>query len=681
MKKLHLFFLIGLGACSGAIQKQTSVIPATANLSTPVKSADFDYMNLQVNPADDFYEFANGKWLQNNPVPETETRWGSFNEVQENNNKIISEILNEAQKNSSAAGTTAQLIGDFYFSILDSTARAKASFSPMVPILKQIDQINDPKSLAIALAELQLLGYHIFFDGGVEQDLRINTKNMLYIGQGGLGLPNRDYYTKEDEFYSNLRDQYLKHAESLLSAVKQSQSPRTAFMIEKKLAEASMDPVQLRDYEAQYNKIALNDLIKRYNNFSWDIYFNKLGLNDLDSVIVTQPDFLKAFNELCGNENMENLKAYMRWMVVNQSASLLSPELEKLAFDFYGKTIRGQKQMKPAQKRAIDIINNSALSEALGKAFVEKAFPEEAKAKVDKMVDDLIAAFEVRLKNLTWMSIATKKEALRKLSSFTRKLGYPDNWTDYSSLKITRSSYFDNALACRSFLIKKNLGDLKKPIDKAKWEMPPHIVNAYYNPLLNEIVFPAGILQPPFFDAKAEDAVNYARMGAVIGHELTHGFDDQGAQFTAEGVFKNWWSESDFVQFQMRTTKLVNQYNSFQPVPGVFVNGKLTLGENIADFGGLTIAYYAYLRTLKGKKKTKLEGFTPEQRFFIAFAQIWKTNITEKALRHQVDTDPHSPARYRVNGTLANMPEFFEAFKIAKGKPMRLEDADRAIIW
>jgi putative endopeptidase len=442
-----------------------------------------------------------------------------------------------------------------------------------------------------------------------------------------------------------------------------------------------MDATELRDIASQYNKLPYLEFKKTNLNFDWDHYFATMNVKVPDSVIIGQPAFIQQFDRLVTNQKMPQIKAYLKWAIMNQTAALLTEESERIAFEFYGMTIRGQKQMKSPDKKAIDIINRSALAEALGRAFVEKAFSQEARAKVFKMVDDLIIAFETRIKQLVWMSEDTKTEAQRKLASFTRKLGFPEHWTDYSKLKINKKDYFGNVMNCRKFDFEKNIDRLYKPIDKTRWEMPPHIVNAYYNPLLNEIVFPAGILQPPFFDAKAEDAVNYARMGAVIGHELTHGFDDQGAQFTAEGLFKNWWNEDDFMQFQLRTAKLVNQYNAFQPVPGVFVNGKLTLGENIADFGGLTIAYHAYMHTLKGKKIEKVNGYTPEQRFFIAFAQIWKSNTTEKALRHQIDTDPHSPAKYRVNGSLANMPEFFAAFNIPKNKPMRLPDADIAIIW
>lgn len=678
---MRLFILMTslafLAACTMSGQKSNS---NGASGPSGLKSVEFDYMNTAVSPADDFYEFANGAWLKNNPVPETETRWGSFNEVQENNNKIIHEILTEASKKPEKKGTTNQLLGDFYTSILNKEKRNSLGYTPIKPLLASIEAIQSGKDLAHVLAQLHMHGFDAFFGIQVEQDLKINTKNALYIGQSGLGLPGKDYYTKTEAFYEDLRSKYQTYAKELQNLYGQEHD-NAYFNIELILAKASMDATELRDIAAQYNKLPYLEFKKTHLNFDWDHYLKTINVKAPDSIIVGQPNFTNQFNQLITENRMPQIRAYLKWAVMNQTASLLTEEAEQMSFEFYGKAIRGQKQMKASDKKAIDIINKSALAEALGKAFVEKAFSEEAKAKVYKMVDDLMVAFESRIKQLVWMSDDTKKEAQRKLASFTRKLGFPENWTDYSSLSIDKDDYFSNVMNCHKFEFNKNLAKLYKPIDKLKWEMPPHIVNAYYNPLLNEIVFPAGILQPPFFDARAEDAVNYARMGAVIGHELTHGFDDQGAQFTAEGLFKNWWNEDDFMQFQLRTAKLVNQYNSFQPVPGVFVNGKLTLGENIADFGGLTIAYHAYMNTLKGKKMVKINNYTPEQRFFIAFAQIWKSNTTEKALRHQVDTDPHSPAKYRVNGSLANMPEFFNAFNIPKNNPMRLPDSDIAIIW
>jgi putative endopeptidase len=644
-------------------------------------SANFEYMDLSVDPSVDFYQYANGAWLKNNPVPQSETRYGSFNEVQDNNNAILKEILEAARKEGQAKGSTAQLLGDFYHSCLDTVQRNAAGMSVVADLIQQNHGFKNKQELSKHLAMLHLQGYSVLFGAYVEQDLKNNTRHALYLGQAGLGLPNRDYYFRDDEHYQHIRKEYQEHISRSFELAGEKGNQEGIFNLETSLAEHSMGPVELRDIAAQYNEYSLADLEKLTPSIDWKLYFTTLGTTVPDTVIVGQPAFFTNLNKVIGTEYSESLRNYLDWQVIEGSSGFLTTAMEREHFIFYGKTIRGQKQMKEDWKRAIDVINRSALDEALGKAFVEKAFSPEAREKVYRMVDDLMAAFKDRIEKLEWMTEGTRKAALDKLARFTRKLGYPDKWTDYSSLSISRNSYASNVLACRVFSRKKNLAYLGKPIDREKWEMPPHIVNAYYNPLLNEIVFPAGILQPPFFDSKAEDAVNYARMGAVIGHEFTHGFDDQGAQFMADGTFNNWWQEQDLIQFQSRTQRLVNQYNRFQPIPGVFVNGKLTLGENIADFGGLTVAYYAFKRTLKGKESQMVNGFTPEQRFFIAFAQIWKSNATEQALRHQVDTDPHSPAKFRVNGSLSNMPEFFQAFGIKDGTPMRQPEEEIAVIW
>ncbi len=651
------------------------------------QTVEFAYMDKSADPSVDFYDYANGTWAKNNPVPSSETRWGSFNELQKNNNKALRRILEEAAKQKNEKGTVEQLIGDYYFSLMDSNRRDKVGTEPIKNYLQKIDDLKFPDGLANIIGELHNDGIPALFDVGVEQDLKDNSRNALYGSQGGTGLPSKSYYTKTDDESKKIQDAYRNYIDRLMTIVLKSDEgnesgwDNTVYNFEYALADVSMSRVELRNYFAQYNPISVAELDKTTGKIHMNAYLEVRGLKGVDTIIVAQPKFFANFPEMINKFGPNEWKTYLKWCVIRSSAGSLTSEMEEVAFDFYGKVLSGQKEMKPKWKSAIEEISHSAIDEALGHAFVNKNFSSESKVKVNEMVDNIMAVYKDRIENLAWMSDETKAKAQEKLASFTRKLGFPDEWTDYSSLEITRNNYFQNKINMRRFTIAKNTKKLNAPIDRGEWAMAPHIVNAYYNPLLNEIVFPAGIMQPPFFDPKKEDAVNYARMGAVIGHELTHGFDDQGAQFTAQGEFKNWWTEKDQLQFAARTQKLVDQFNNFEALPGLNVNGKLTLGENIADFGGLTIAYYAYQKSLEGKKKTTIEGFTNEQRFFISFAQIWKTNYTDGAMKMQVNTNPHAPGRYRVLGPLSNMPEFFEAFDVKEGSPMRQSPDKISVIW
>ena len=496
-------------------------------------------------------------------------------------------------------------------------------------------------------------------------------------------LTDKDYYFKEDDKSVETREKYVAHVAEMFQLIGQTadeakQSAQVVMDMETALASASMNRQERRNIQAGYNKMSFEEFKFSCPNFPWDEYYASVGLPELDTLIVSQPAYFVKLNEMLKTKSLDDWKTYLGWGMVNTLASKLSTELEEKDFEFYGAYMRGAKAMKPRWKRAVNAMNRK-MGDALGKAFVEENFSAASKARVNDMVDNLGAALKERLAGLSWMSEETKQEAYAKLASFTRKLGYPDKWKDLSSLKISRASYLENWMAVNRFEFEENINKFGKPIDKTEWGMPAHIVNAYYNPTWNEIVFPAGIMQPPFFNPEAEDAVNYARMGAVIGHEMIHGFDDQGAQFDATGLFKNWWTAEDKEQFDAQTARLAEQYDAYEVIPGVNVNGKLTLGENIADFGGLTIAYYAYQKSLEGKKTENINGFTPDQRFFIAFGQIWKGNATDEFLRQQVITDPHSPTKFRVNGTLSNMPEFYAAFDVQEDDAMR--NPNPVTIW
>lgn len=651
------------------------------------ESVDFQFMDPKVDPKVDFYNYANGIWMKENPVPSTEDRWTNFSTLLKNNNDRLLEILTDASKMKNEPGTVNQLIGDMYYSIMDSTTRNKAGVTPLKPHLDKILGLKDIKKLADISGDLHAKGVRFLFDVSVDQDLKNNTRNMIYIGQGGMSLPTKDFYTKTDSSSVAIRTEFKKHVSLLFQEVgyddkKANTTAEIVLNIETELASAAMDPVQMRDIEKQYNLWSFADLKKKNPSFNWEVYFNSQGMTKMpDTVIISQTDFMAKMESMTKTVKLEDWKEYIRWHLLQSTSSKLTDKMEKQMFYFNNTILRGTKKMKPRWERAVNTMGNLAINEALGHAFVDRTFSQDSKKKVNEMLDNIKEAFKGRLDQLDWMSDETKKKALLKLESFVSKIGFPDSWTDYSSLKIRRESYVENFFACNDFTTKKNYAKIGKPIDRSEWLMAPHIVNAYYNPLWNEIVFPAGIMQPPFFDVTKEDAVNYARMGAVIGHEFTHGFDDQGAMFDHTGTMAEWWTAEDKTKFNERAKKLVDHFNEFEPLPGLNVIGELTLGENIADLGGLTVAYYAYKRSLIGKKENNINGFTSEQRFFISFAQIWRENMTDKAMKMQVMTNPHSPGMYRVIGPLSNMPEFFEAFDVKEGDKMRRPVDKICKIW
>lgn len=655
----------------------------TANATT----IDFEDMDPSADPRSDFFEFANGSWLKKTDIPASESSYGKFNVLADNNNKVLRSILETAASQKNEPGTVYQLIGDFYFAVMDSARREAEGVKPLQEEFNKINQLKDVSGLARLMAHQHNIGIGTFFGFGVEQDLKDNTKMALYNAAGGLSLPSCEYYTKKDTASEKIKTAYKEHLQTMFglmgyNAGDAKKAANDVFNIECLLADSSLTPLEERNIEASYNKMTWAQLQKMIPGFNLDVYAREAGLRlPVGDVIVTVPKFMRQFEYIIKNRSVAEIKNYMKWRTLHACGDKLSIKIEKQEFAFFGSMLRGAKEMKPMWKRSISAIGNSAIGEALGHAFVDKQFSPVARQRVNEMVDNIFEAFKLRLDTLEWMSPETRKKAHEKLASFIRKMGYPEKWTDYSGLTITRSSYVQNAFACNQFSHKENIGKLYKPIEKTDWQMPAHVVNAYYNPLWNEIVFPAGIMQPPFFDVTKEDAVNYARMGAVIGHELTHGFDDQGAQFDAGGNLSNWWTESDLKNFKERTQKLIDCFDSYEALPGLHVNGSLTIGENIADLGGLKIAYYAYQRSLNGKKRETINGFTPEQRFFIAFGQIWCSKYTDKALKNQIYTNVHAPGKYRVLGPLSNMEEFFEAFNVKSGDKMRMPEDKRARIW
>lgn len=660
-------------------------VGATHESSDKPTSIDVSYMDLSIKPQDDFFQFANGTWCKNNPVPNTESRWGSFNELDKRNKATLKAILQTAAgSKTKSSGSQDQLLGDYYTSFTDMTVRNAVGAKPLTDRLAQIAEIKSKDELVGLIARQHQLGIESIFSFGIGQDLKDVNKNVAYWGQGGIGLPNRDYYFQENK--QAIRDAYVLHIQKSFQLLGDSEDDAKkkasdVFNFEKELAGAMMTPAESRLPEKTYNKLSLDQVVKAMPKLDFEVYLSKIGCEHFDSLIVGQPDFMKQINFMMEKTSFQSWNNYLSWCTINAYAGKLDEKWVKHNFDFYSGVLSGTSTMKPIDERCIEEITGSTLAELLGKAFVEKNFSVNAKNRVNTMVDNLLASFRMRIQSLDWMSDNTKKEALAKLNAIGRKLGFPDEWKSYKGLVISPVDYVANIDNCRSFAFKENLEKLHKPVNRKEWEMPAHLVNAYYHPLLNEIAFPAGIMQPPFFDENAEDAVNYGRIGMVIGHEFTHGFDDNGSKFAADGSYNDWWQDTDKQKFVSKTEILGKTFSSFCPVSDNCVNPELTMGENIADLGGLTMAYYAYTMTDDFKKNVMIDGYTPAQRFFIAYAQLWKINYTDAELKKRIATDPHSPGMYRVNGPLMNCPEFFAAFNVKPGDRMRNPDEKVAKIW
>jgi putative endopeptidase len=657
------------------------------NAMNPNHSIDLANFDTTVTPADNFYQYVNGNWVKNHPVPSSEATWTNFNIIQDNNLANLRTLLDEAASAKSEPGSPKQKVGDFYSTAMDSVKLNQEGILPLEAEFNLISAIKSSADLPAAIAHLHNIGVRPLFDFSVEADSKASTQNITTLSQGGLGLPDMDYYLNPDPSLKKIREQYMQHIAAMFKLLgeseKQASSAASAiFDLEKKLAEKSMTRVQLRDIEAQYNKKTLSDFINSCPNFGWPVYFKTLGIDTkVDHLIIGQPEFFARIESVIKSTPIEDWKNYLRWNLIGSSANKLGDKFVQERFNFYGTVLSGSKTLRPRWKRVIQQSDQS-LGDLLGQLYVEKYFSAEAKAKVNIMVDNLIASFKERINTRDWMSAETKKQALHKLETIMRKLAYPDKWRDYSSLIVKRDSYVQNYFRANTCDFKYMTDKLGKPVDKTEWGMTPSTVNAYYNPSYNEIVFPAGIMQIPFFDPNADDAVNYGAMGAIIGHELTHGFDDQGCQFDADGNLKNWWTKEDSLHFKERTNKVVDQFNHFAVLDTLHVNGELTLGENIADLGGLTIAYYAYKKSLEGKPAPeKINGFTGEQRFFISWAQGWRGNMRPEYLKQLLKTNPHSPNIARVMAPLANMQEFYAAFNVKEGNGMFRAEKDRPVIW
>jgi putative endopeptidase len=670
-----------------AKSSEASSKPATDSNAKPIDPSNMD---PSVKPADDFFLYANGGWIKRTEIPPEQSRWGSFNQLIDHNYDALHAIAEKASKTKAdpKAAPEMQKVGDYYASGMDEKTIEAMRTKPLQDELGKIDSMKDRQDVLKEIAHLHQIGVSAFFNFGSGQDDKDSTREIAQAVQGGLGMPDRDYYTKDDDASKKLRDAYVAHVTKMLTllgepAEKADADAKKILALETSLAQASRTRVELRDPQKNYNKMTQPELQTLTPDWNWGDYFKEMGLTAPGDIDVHQPDFFKAVNTAFTSTSMDDWKTYLRWHLINGAASALSSDFVNEDFNFKETTLRGTKQIKPRWKRVI-ISGDGEIGEALGKLYAAEYFPPEAKARALELINNVKEALADRIKTLEWMDEPTKKAALEKLAAFSVKIGYPEKWRDYSTLRIDRGPFVLNELRAENFESKRRLNKIGKPVDRTEWGITPPTVNAYYNPKMNEIVFPAGILQPPFFYANADDAVNYGGIGAVIGHEMTHGFDDQGRQYDKVGNLTDWWSPQSAEEFKKRSDAIVQQYNEYEPLPGLHVNGQLTQGENIADIGGVKIAYAALQKALDKNPKAreqKIDGYMPEQRFFLSFATIWKSKIRDEDQKLRLNTDPHSPAHFRVNGPLSDLPEFQKAFNVPDGAPMVRAADKRVNIW
>lgn len=643
-------------------------------------------MDTTVSPREDFYRYANGGYLKRTQIPAEESRWGVFGELQERNTHRLREIMEDCSRQGAAAGTIEQQIGDYYATAMDSAKIEELGVKAVQQELDAIAGLTSIDGMGALVGKWHRKGIGPFFSIWVDQDAKNSSRYILNLNQGGTGLPERDYYLSTDKDKQEIRDQYKAFLSKLLVLSGEEQAAADAkaakcLEIETEMAQASLSNVELRDPDANYHLMKLADLSKEAPQWNWGAYFAAVGMADPGEFNVGQTAFFQSLGKLLTKYSLDDWKSYLKVHLLNGSANDLNNDFVVANFEFYEKTLSGTEKIKPRWKRVVEG-GSWGLGFALGKKYTEKYFSANAKKIALEMVDNILAVMKDRLSKLEWMSEATRKEAIHKVETILPKIGYPETWRDYSKLKITKDSYLQNAYALREFGFQYRLDKIGKPVDKNEWGMPPQVVNAYYNPSKNEIVFPAGILQAPFFDEHVDAAMNYGGFGAVIGHELIHAFDDEGSKFDDEGNLKSWWTPEDRTHFEERAKVVKEQYDAYEVADSLFINGQLTLGENIADIHGLQMSYWAWKRSLEGKEQPKnQDGFTPDQRFFINYGQIWGSLLRPEYLKLMIATNPHSPAEFRVIGTLSSFTAFYDAFGVKPGDRMFREEAKRSAIW
>jgi putative endopeptidase len=671
MRLILPFLLVAIGALA-----QTSP-PAGAATAGPAQ-ADFAFsissMDRTANPCVDFYQYACGAWIANTPVPADQSSWDTFGDLADRNRAILREILDKASTNNPKRSAVEQKIGDFYSSCMDEPAIERLGTKPLEPELRRIDAIKSKDALPDVVVRLHLLGVQVFFNFSSEPDAKNSLQMIAGVDQGGLGLPDRDYYLKDDPKSVKLRQQYAAHVQRMLELAGESPAKAAAganqvLRIETDLAKGSLDLVSRRDPNRVYHKLSVSQLAALAPGFDWPKYFAALGAPSFTDLDVSVPEFFKSLDAVLGNASVADIKAYLRWNLLHSEAPFLPKAFVAENFRFYSQTLTGAKEMQPRWERCVKA-TDADLGFALGQKYVEQAFPPDAKERALSMVREIESMLGQDLESLDWMTSVTKEQALIKLRAVADKIGYPDQWRDYSSVDIVRGQAVVNDEHATEFEVRRQLSKIGQPVDRSEWDATPPTVNAYYDPQHNDINFPAGILQPPFFDNRIDAAVNYGAIGSIMGHELTHGFDDQGRQFDAQGNLRNWWTPEDAAEFEKRAECFIKEYSAYTPVDDVHLNGNLTLGENTADNGGVHLAFMALMKSLNGKSPAKIDGFTPQQRFFLAWGQAWCENVRPEMSRMWAQTDVHSPGRDRVNGVLGNMPEFREAFACHAGQPM-----------
>lgn len=642
-------------------------------------------MDTTAVPGEDFYKYACGGWMKLNPIPAEYSRYGSFDKLGEDNQKRLQAIFDDvvSKRKELGKGSDAQKIADFYTVAMDSVRLNAEGFNPIIEDLKKIDNINNASDVAKYMGEVS--NVNIFFGMYVDADIKNAKSNLLQTYQGGIGMGQKDYYFDTTESITEVRNAYVQHVQKMFEMIgvpteEAANNAKLVMNIESRIANSHFSQVELRDPEGNYNKYSYDDLLKEYPDFDWNALFDAMNIK-VKEISISQPSAVKEAIAILNDTPIDQIKTYIKWQLINSASSYLSDDFSKENFEFYGKIMSGSEEQSPRWKRAVEVVNSS-LGMAVGRIYCDKYFHEDAKKRMEKLVDNLLKAYSERINNLDWMSEETKAKAQEKLSAIYVKVGYPNKWIDYSSLEINKDdSYWDIVKKASKFEVDFMLDKLNRPVDKDDWYMTPQTVNAYYNPTTNEICFPAGILQYPFFDMGADDAFNYGAIGVVIAHEVTHGFDDQGCQFDKDGNLVNWWTDSDKENFTQRTKVMEEYFNQIEVAPGLFANGAFTLGENIADHGGLQVAYHAFKNATKDAPLEVIDGFTPEQRFFISYANVWAGNIRDEEVVRRTKVDPHSLGKWRVNGALPHIGAWYEAFNITPESPLYLAPEKRVSIW
>jgi len=683
MKKISYLWLAIPAVCAMSCKSKSG---NGSDDTTAARTVFFDKsgMDTTVKPGDDFFSYANGAWMKKTVIPASESGWGSFYVLDDDNEKNLRKILDDVSSQDNATGSVAQKVGDLYKSGMDTVTIDKLGFDPVKPQLAKIAAVKDYKDLVKLAADGFKTGDGYLLGFYVSPDDKISTKNAAHFDQTELGLPNRDYYFKTDTASVKIRNAYVKYIAKLFSltgvdTATASKKAAGILKLETAIAQSHLTPVELRDPVKNYNKFTFADFQKQVPDIDLTDAFKRMGLTT-DTVLVGQPKYYQALDGLLKTTPIDVWKDKVEFDELNGASSLLSKDFRDANFDFSGKILSGEKKEKERWKTMAESVDGG-LGELLGQLYVAKYFTPDAKQRMKDLVNNLQSVYSQRLKNEDWMTDATRQKAVEKLAAFTKKIGYPDKWKKYDDVTIDKGAYYANEQSIAEHNYNEMIRKIGKPVDRTEWGMTPPTVNAYYNPTFNEIVFPAGILQFPFFDKNADDAINYGAIGAVIGHEMTHGFDDQGRQYDKDGNLHDWWAPEDAVKFKAKVAMLINQFNNYTVLDGLHVNGALTQGENLADLGGLTIAYQAFKNTPEGKSNTKIDGFTPDQRFFLAFAQIWRIKTRDEMLRTRISTDPHSPEQYRVNGPLSNTQAFYDAFGVKPGDKLYRPENERVKVW